>query len=208
VAVLPGPVVLGALGVVPGAVVLGVSVAGGAPVVPMPPAVEDGLGVVVDMPGIEVPAGGVLVVDGIPPTVELAGGVTGRPGLVRFTPGVLVPPTVLDGVPSVESVPVTPVPVPVVPTGGVDSVEPGLVPAADDGIDDDDELPAGGDICEMAGLRSLGMPGFGGGAVVTIGAAGLGRTRSPSGIPSKSAWLLDGRGPASTKSDATTSDAR
>jgi hypothetical protein len=201
VAVLPAPVAPGAFGVV-GVVVLGASAGDGAPVVPMPPTVADGAAV--ELPVAVVPAGGVLVVDGAPLVVELGGGCTGRPGLVRFTPGVLVPPTVADGVPTprVGSVLVTPVPVPVEPNVGVDSDVPGFGGVV---VSDGEGDVGVGDTCEMAGLRSLGTLGRGD---VTIGAAGLGRTRSPSGIPSKSACPLCGRGPASTKSDATISDAR
>ena len=167
--------------------------------------VADGV-VVVDeaAPGVAL-VDGVPVIVGAPLTVELGGGVVGSPGLVRFTPGVLAPPTVLDGVPRFDSDPVIPVPVPVeVPGCGFDSVAPGLV-VVDDGVDDGDGLPADGETCEIVGLRSLGTPGF---DELTTGAVGLGRTRSPSGIPSRSARSPDGRGPASTNSAAAASAAR
>jgi len=120
---------------------------------------------------------------------------------------------VLDGVPSVGSVPVAD------GGAGVPSVDGGCVldgVALDGGVVDGGMLGvfmfdgvvavdvlAGAENCEIAGLRSFGTSG----RVVTAGCAGLGRIRSPRGIPWTSAWPLGGRGTASTKSDVAASAA-
>ena len=151
-----------------------------------PPSVE---GVPVGGSGFELPT---------PPTVELYGVVCGSPGLARFTPGVLTPPSEPDGVPIVA-----PVVVPV----DVDEA-PGVVVDDGSGIVVDDELgvpPIGGVSCEIVGLRSLGTSGRDDVPAVVVP---LGRTRSPSGMPSESACPPRGRGPSSTNSDAANSVAR
>jgi len=147
--------------------------------------------------------GGVLVVP-TPPTVLADGGVCGRPGLFRFKPGLLVPVTVFDGVPRFDSLPLPEA------GGGVPSADDGCVAdgcIADgciaDGVDPVDVL-AGAENCEIAGLRSVGTSGR---DVVTDGCVGLGRTRSPRGIPWISACPSGGRGTASTKSDVAASAA-
>jgi len=157
------------------------------------------------------PVDGVPLVPGVvgtPPTVFADEGVCGRPGLDRFRPGLLVPVTVFDGVPRLDSVPLV---------GGTAVVVEGVTVldgvVVVDGIGVAEGAPidgvvVDGETCEMAGLRCVGISGrevvTG---VVTGGCVGLGRTRSPSGIPWSSARPLGGRGTANTKSDAAASAA-
>lgn len=105
---------------------------------------------------------------GMPPTVELDGVVAGKPGLAMFTPGGFE-----------ICVPVA------IPFDGV------FVDNDDDDVDDVPHvglLPLIDDVSptwEIAGLRSVGTSGFGGGAASVVPAVvvAFGRTRSPSGIP-------------------------
>src|SRR5712671_1863230 len=105
---------------------------------------------------------------GTPPTVELLGFADGNPGVVRL--GAL-PPSEVDGTPVVE---------PGVPIVASDPT----LPVDDDTLPVDDVPPRPGVSCVSVGLRSVGTLGFG--ALV----AGRTRTRSPSGIPCRRAWLL------------------